>query len=368
MIIHRARFNVAPARRNRIAEDARAHLKRSESTLMSLTSRFWFAARFRMPYTAATSAPGVSRSRGASAKGKETHLRGELKAFVAFRRSSSQHPSSSFTLGRRILLAHIPSAPAETQQSLVFTFIRRLLARRARPRFPSSAVFRRHPGPPRIHIPSNRCLTPPPPPPLPHHPQVVNTRTDASLTHTRAWKRPRSHGGAYGATRSASSPLGRYPLFRPAGRERNEKPKDARFPSKLLSRCFSLPFRPFYRAYFLFYFPLSFFFISRKEPGKLVEREGGRDNVRKREDFRFSPKILGVWGRSAINRGACIRGTETLRHLPKGAPRETSTSCESRRAAAMARASRRESARATTPPPVARRCAERRRCIAAHAP
>lgn len=71
-------------------------------------------------------------------------------------------------------------------------------------------------------------------------------------------------------------------------------------------------------------------------------------------------------GWSAINRGARVRGTETLRHLPKGAPRGTSTSCEGRcRAAAdgpgVATGAPALSLRgAATPPPVARRCVARR--------
>ena len=111
-------------------------------------------------------------------KGKKGHLRGELKAFVAFWRSSSQHPSL-FSRGRRILPLASQCPPCSFSFSLSFGASSRRARGRGSRHLQSSVSSRVH----RESISRNRCLTPP----LPHHPQVVNTRTNAFLTHTRTW-------------------------------------------------------------------------------------------------------------------------------------------------------------------------------------
>lgn len=129
---------------NRIAKRGLFNIKRKFINALMNIHAFPFG-------TAECRDSGASRSfshGGEPAKGKETHLRGELKAFVAFRRSSSQHPSS-FSRGRRILPLTSQWPPCSPAFSLSFG----ASSRRARPRIPSSAAFRLRPGPPRIHIP-----------------------------------------------------------------------------------------------------------------------------------------------------------------------------------------------------------------------
>lgn len=109
-----------------------------------------------------------------------------LATFVPRRRSSSRTPTSSFSQRA----THPPFSHrrgTRTVQSPPFSlsFAAPPLAPVSGVADPSSAAFRLHPGPTRIHIPRPGCLTLPPPP---HHPQVVNTRTDA---YTRAHAYPR---------------------------------------------------------------------------------------------------------------------------------------------------------------------------------
>lgn len=190
---------------------------------------------------------------------EENQRKGEKRTY----RESSRHSSPSGV--------HLPStlrrrSPGGDASSLSHRSVHRVVPRfhfhsapslvglgRGSRHLPSSASTRVH----RESISRNRCLTPLPPPP--HHPQVVNTRTNAFLTHTRTWRRVRI---VRFFSRVSSR---RYPFSRPE--EGETRPKNARFSSKLL--VVFLPFLFFfYRPVdeFIFFLFSLFFFTDFWEP------------------------------------------------------------------------------------------------------